>query len=729
MPFERPISIREAMDKIARREYVLPAIQREFVWKPTQIVSLFDSLLRGYPIGSFLFWQVTPEKRKDFQFYEFLRDYHERDATHNPKANPTGDGGITAVLDGQQRLTSIYIGVLGTYAERKKRARKRYDANYPKTRLYLNLSAPLTNGEATYDFRFREDTEDFTREGAAAWYRVGHIMRFGESVDILDFLITNRLVEDTYPKSCLARLYKAVMEQPVVNFYNETDQDLDKVLNIFIRVNSGGTELSYSDLLLSIATAQWESLDAREEIHALVDQINRDYGDGFTFSRDFVLKSCLMLADLDLRGQVGNFNRANMKAIEILWPTIANSIRLTVRLLASFGFSGSTLASANAVIPIVYYLFLRNNPEGYSEAAIFKEDREVVKRWLNVVLLKQTFGGVPDNVLRPIRQVIRQQHDQFPLAGIADALKSAQQSIDFDVAELDALLDAKYGGTYTFPVLALLYPDLDFRNRFHQDHIHPRAGFSESRLRKSGIPETEWKVFMDNVDRIPNLQLLEGQPNIEKSDCAFETWFRKHYANDQVADLYRARNLIPPVDLGFSNFIHFYAARKQLLLNRLRTITGASDVTDQIVADPELRADFHGESVRLVSRNLGLDLVSESQTQYASRDGKLRLVCAVSKAYARTDEARFWFAFYPRQAEYLSAGDNAFVAFGCGGPEHTILLGWPEFEPLLDGMRMTEDPKRRYWHIEIFAQDSRWSLDQSLLGRRIDVSDKIIRPR
>ena len=51
-----------------------------------------------------------------------------------------------------------------------------------------------------------------------------------------------------------------------MNYYQEKDQDLDKVLNIFIRVNSGGTPLSYSDLLLSVADAPVEALDAREEI-------------------------------------------------------------------------------------------------------------------------------------------------------------------------------------------------------------------------------------------------------------------------------------------------------------------------------------------------------------------------------------------------------------------------------------------------------------------------------
>ena len=103
------ITIKEAISHIDAREYLLPAIQREFVWKTDQIELLFDSLMRKYPIGTFLFWQVESDKINDFQFYEVLRDYHERDNKRNTKANVAGKTSITAILDGQQRLTSLEL--------------------------------------------------------------------------------------------------------------------------------------------------------------------------------------------------------------------------------------------------------------------------------------------------------------------------------------------------------------------------------------------------------------------------------------------------------------------------------------------------------------------------------------------------------------------------------------------------------------------------------------------
>jgi len=108
MAFQTPLTINEVIYDIHAKKYLLPSIQREFVWSQEQIVRLFDSLMRDYPINAFLFWKVPKEKASEFKFYEFLRDYHERDNKHNPKANISGDGEIMAVLDGQQRLTSLY---------------------------------------------------------------------------------------------------------------------------------------------------------------------------------------------------------------------------------------------------------------------------------------------------------------------------------------------------------------------------------------------------------------------------------------------------------------------------------------------------------------------------------------------------------------------------------------------------------------------------------------------
>src|SRR4249919_3248920 len=107
-------TIATALNRIQQTQYVLPAIQREFVWKPEQIERLFDSLMQGYPFGTFLFWKVEPERSGQFKFYSFVQNYHERDAAHCPELGTLPNRELTAVLDGQQRLTALNIGLRGS---------------------------------------------------------------------------------------------------------------------------------------------------------------------------------------------------------------------------------------------------------------------------------------------------------------------------------------------------------------------------------------------------------------------------------------------------------------------------------------------------------------------------------------------------------------------------------------------------------------------------------------
>jgi uncharacterized protein with ParB-like and HNH nuclease domain len=109
--FQQPITIKEAMDNIFHRRYLLPAIQREFVWESQQIELLFDSIMRNYPINSFMVWRITDSTIKEgYKFYEFLKNYREYFYKENQYINTSGVADFSAVIDGQQRLTSLYIG-------------------------------------------------------------------------------------------------------------------------------------------------------------------------------------------------------------------------------------------------------------------------------------------------------------------------------------------------------------------------------------------------------------------------------------------------------------------------------------------------------------------------------------------------------------------------------------------------------------------------------------------
>jgi uncharacterized protein with ParB-like and HNH nuclease domain len=577
MAFVEPISIKEAIESVHKKDYLLPAIQREFVWDTYQIERLFDSLMRDYPISSFLFWNVEKNNIKNYQFYEFVREYHERDNTHNPKANIDGESGITAILDGQQRLTSLYIGLKGTYAYKLPRKRWDNDSAFPKRKLCLNLVSPSKDGDLQYDFQFLTKKEYKQADENHVWFVVGDILNLTEAVDVNDYLLENDISElgkekFRFANKTLFKLYEVIQKNKSINFFLEKDESLDKVLNIFIRVNSGGTQLSYSDLLLSIATAQWKEKDAREEITSFVDEIN-SIGDGFNINKDFVLKNCLVLSGFKgIAFKVDNFNQENMRTIEKKWDDITEAIKASVILLSCLGYHRDTLTSNNALIPIATYLFKIGSPANFSDSSKYQNDREKIFKWLVMVLLKRTFSGQPDNVLRPIRDVINNSEDGFPFDEIILKLKGGTKAISFDSDEIENLLYYQYAQAYTYSVLAFIYPSLDFRNKFHQDHIFPKKIFTAKRLKNRGISEDDIEFYLDNYNYLANIQLLEGVPNQEKSGTDFDIWIKEKYPNTDDRKAYMERNYIPDVNLSLENFKEFIEEREKLIVSAFKKL-------------------------------------------------------------------------------------------------------------------------------------------------------------
>lgn len=579
MGFESAKHVEQVLREIHSREYLLPAIQREFVWDTDDIVKLFDSLLRGYPLGSFLFWKVDPETAKDYVFYNFLTNYHERDEPYAVRATVSSGAGTTAVLDGQQRLTALNIGLYGSHATRRRYGRSSNANSYPKKKLYLNLvdTPPDEELGLKYDLRFLTDEEALPRatpDIAAPidrWFPVSEVFTLTEDPVAYIDVVTERAVPDIREAARrLGALYRAVRKTPSMNYYliGEKERTPDEVLEIFIRVNQGGEKLTNSDLLLSMATNQWSTEPgAREEVRNLTTEINTR---GFNFDKDFVLKTALTLVGADVRFNIQSITHPNIEKVEKDWAEIAATLIRTVELLKLSGFSRESLSATNAAIPIAYYLHRRRASDSFLDSTADAEERGTIIRWLTRTLLKQgVWGSGPDTLLTRLRAAIDRElvNTGFPTKALDAEFAGLGKALSFDDTEIDALLDLSYGARGTFATLAILYPGLDFSKEFHVDHIWPKSMFTRRRLVDSGVSPSEVEQFIGLVNALPNLQLLEGRQNQEKLAKSPSDWVQT--IPEARRQPYLRENDLDGIDLALSSFLEGFKVRRDRMRDRL----------------------------------------------------------------------------------------------------------------------------------------------------------------
>lgn len=575
--FKYPISISDAIANIESRKFLLPAIQRKFVWSSGQIEVLFDSIMRDYPINSFMMWNVTSEKTKNsYKFYEFLKEYRAFFKDENPFFNTRGYSDFMAIIDGQQRLTSLYLGLKGTYAY--KMPRKWWKDNedcLPTRKLYLNLTSALPKDDdrkMTYNFGFLSQPEVNKLSQSEDLFLVNDIYLYQDQ-DALEDYMSDRNWKDVtdvkFAKKTLRKLREVVFKDKLINYYQEENQDIDIVLDIFIRTNSGGEPLSFSNLLMSITTANWKK-DARKEFKILIDAV---YANNFIISADLILKCCLVLFNDNIKFQVANFDAQSVSVFDDNWERIKKCIEVTFELLKKWGFNDSSLRAKNAVIPIVYYIYHNEIEDEICKDIKHIEEKNAIRKWLCISLLKGVFGGQSDSVLTGIRKVLKSNFKKqiFPFEQIkAEFASNDAKSLTLSDEVIDDILKTQKDAPNSYAILALLYSHLRYDSiAYHKDHLHPAAKFCK--LKESDFSSKEDYDFYRNAEHwnsILNLQLLDGSTNESKNDEDLSEWVK-----NKNIDL--KSHLIPEgVSLDFKDFRIFIEKRKELLATTIKAIVG-----------------------------------------------------------------------------------------------------------------------------------------------------------
>lgn len=376
----------------------------------------------------------------------------------------------------------------------------------------------MDNPENNYQFEFHAKTPE--NDEKHFWFKMGDILELEESSKILNYAQEHGLnsLEEKNALDLLGKLKDAFHDKKLISFFEETEKNLDKVLNIFIRVNSGGVKLSYSDLLMSILTASFSS-DIREKMNELVDALKDK---GFqNVGKDQVLKTCLLLIGKDTTFELKNFNKKNIKEIEENWEKITESIYNAAKLLETFGYVG-LLGSAYILSTLAYFYFLKQKMD--------KNDEEQALKFVRNAQITSYFTPSTDTKLSAIAHSIKE-------AGAFEAFNhnlAKHQTWPLKITN-DAIEDMIYSSSdaRVFPILQILYPNLNYKTTtFHIDHIYPKSKFNEKNKKLN-------KDFYGCENHLYNLQLLEGQENSAKKDKDPEVWLKEEYKNEQAIEEYK----------------------------------------------------------------------------------------------------------------------------------------------------------------------------------------------
>ena len=570
MAYEKK-NIRAVIEEINSRKIYLPAIQRKYVWDDDQITRLMDSIMLGYPIGTFLFWKVRKSiiNKKEYSMYEFIKDFHERDVYKNPSAPqpfPIGsdEETIWAVLDGQQRLTSLYIALQGSMSRKLPNKRWKNDDAFPIKELYLDLHSQRTDEEdISYEFKFLTQEEAKKQNDDKLWYLVKDILKYSQDELVTDLIIPNGWASDKVAMKNISLLHTRLVGDEIINYFEVQTDSIDSVLDIFVRVNSGGTVLSKSDLLFSTIVSHWDK--ARDEIDKLLAEINK-IGEGYKFSNDFIMRTCLYVLDMSVTLKVETFKKESVLKIKNNWENIRKTIKDTVDLLNEFGFNSENIISYVAVSPMVYYRFKGGNFDA--------ESKSELRKYIVISQVRQVFGAATNSALTSIREALKAAPtDSFKMGNLLKVRFTGERTLRYTSEEIDAMFDTYEIGAYTFMLLSLLYPNLKYSQKgFHQDHMHPYAGFEESKIANLKLPDgsiiddvrkDEWRRRRNTL---ANLQLLEGRENERKNATPLVDWI------EVTANSENAKYMPSDSSFELSHFEDFMDKRQKLMSDALKAI-------------------------------------------------------------------------------------------------------------------------------------------------------------
>ncbi|MGD7008620.1 DUF262 domain-containing protein [Metabacillus sp. 84] len=558
---DNSITIYEALQNIKDGRYVMPAFQRQFVWGTEQIEKLWDSILLDYPIATFLFWHVDDSNVSwDTYFCSFLSEVtfdsrKQADTVNYELTSINVKNTNIAVLDGQQRLTSMYLSLLGQAYIRPKNSRKKSgDKIVTKLLIELNKNKITVDEEEynskKYDIKFSE--------------KIGRLSptQF-EIKNILDDKFQNEATRETaieeaivnvpgdskdYARSILTKLYNKIFVEKLVRYTGIKEMKQDDALEMFVRFNSGGKALRKSEITMSILEAYWPS--AKTEFGKILVDSYAGFG------TDFIIRSALMLYGDVVKS---NINKKIAEDLKNDWNGFKQALSNLESLLKEMKIDVSRFSSSwNVLLPIIYYIY-------YSSDYV-NNIKGIQAYLLRAIFFTYFQSGTTSKLQQMKSNIISFDYD------ITIEMLDQMNDLSVTDGKIEDVLNSEKGSRVAGEVL--YYLNLSWTNKsfkYEQDHLHPDNRFSESK--PVSVSMEEWKKWRGVRNRLPNLHLLEGRSNGSKNAMRLVDYYND--MNDEQKAKFIKQAIIPQdLSLEIEDFEKLYEARKSLLAKRIRELLG-----------------------------------------------------------------------------------------------------------------------------------------------------------
>jgi len=537
------MKIQELMDDIKNKNLVLPEFQREFVWTRDQSKKLLESLVKEYPIGSFLFWKTTnPPDLK------------------NTKNIPRNSGVYKIILDGQQRLTALYLLIAGDAPPYYKKE----EINSNPKDLYFNLE--------TAEFMYYKAT--LMRDNPK-WLNVTECFK-NTQINIIK--IAENLSDD--PQTQLSQANQFIINLTKLQNIREKDipvqivpshATIDDSIDIFDLVNSQGTKLTDAELALTHITGKWT--EARREMKREINELKKR---NFYFDLTFMTRA--LTGVVTKRALFETIHNKQKDELIEGWQKLLKILDYITNLLPGSAYinSNKDLSSSNILIPPIVYLSI--NGGKFKTQDILRN----TIHWIYSAQIWARYSSQTDQKLEKDLSIITSE--EIPWDSLREEIIDQRGRIKLKTSDFEGRgsMHPLFKMVY---ILAKIHGGIDWFNgstlgvayegkyELHRHHVFPQS------ILYKKLYNVESHIDRKKVNEIANLAFLTADTNITISNQLPEKYLPKIEKNFPGS----LKKQFIPIDKNLwkvENYETFLAARREIIAKKI------NDYMDSLISKP-----------------------------------------------------------------------------------------------------------------------------------------------